>query len=145
MELLTTRQLFGPVTFGGLESLHDDPVGLTLSRLGERAVEALVPVLTNPSHEVRMRTITILFAMPESSAHEALIRALHTESDPQNKAVYTRQTRFFHGACSHDKLTCVGREERHNGRGLPAGVPPRQAQLSGVKKPYPSAQSVAVP
>ena len=83
VELLTTQELFGPITFGGLESLHDDPVGLTLSRLGERAVEALVPVLDNPNREVRMRTITILFAMPEPSAHEALIQALHQESDPR--------------------------------------------------------------
>ena len=83
VELLTTQELFGPITFGGLESLQDDPVGLTLSCLGERAVEALVPVLDNPNREVRMRTITILFAMHEPSAHEALIRALHTESDPR--------------------------------------------------------------
>ena len=85
--LLMHRSLFGAITLSCVATLQCDPVGFTLSRLGEPAVKAIVPELRNPDRSVRLRVINVLAAMPENSARKALISARRNEQDAEVQEV----------------------------------------------------------
>ena len=80
--LLEKRGVSGAVTASGMASLQDDPIGFTLSRLGDPAVHALVPLLKGDRRSVRLRAFYIMRRIDTPESHKALEELQITETDP---------------------------------------------------------------